>query len=510
MLIVLNQNDYQAKLARAKLYYQTGYPRRARNDCEALLKMNPVDGDVVQMYGKVCVDMDDAEVALTAFEGFITYCTEKETSDTTKLTWTAIASYVDILIQLEEYDKALKKFKSLTRWILGRGVETFWDDYDDDREWDPYPDPRRKSARHFQFGKFDEDTYGLGLPIEFRVRLGRLRILNSDPTDSTFQEGLNHLEYLFPSEEEKDESWQIEDYAELYKEAGDSLRESGNHLEALRFYEPLKSIADLLDSRFYFDLAICYQALDRQDDVRAALDHIRYGENNPMAQIGLAKLYQAKGRLDLMWRLCLELKRRNLHELMWKEGLPITRPKGLTDGNEDMPKRPTKGDKWRPRVAPKNNRVSARKQAESLRDILIRAMYDQLKSLEEAMKHDTSAIASDEWIRIAAELFEEFRNQKRFFPRDKNRPYMGSTHNRELRLEMTDILNPKSLEFEQPKEWRSIPLDEWAEVLAHYALALADRNKEECWEVISVSENATIIYPEPQRYQLIRVTSLRE
>jgi general transcription factor 3C polypeptide 3 (transcription factor C subunit 4) len=295
-LIVLNQNDYQAKLGRAKLYCHSGHHKRARNDCEALLKMNPNDGDVVQLYANVCIEMDDPEVALASFEEFITHCTEEETPDSTNLSWAAISSYVDILIQLEEYDKALKRFKSLSRWILGRGTETFWDDYDDDREWDPYPDPRRKRVRRFRLGTFDENTYGLGLPIEFRVRLGVLRILNSDAADSHFQEGLSHLEYLFPADEDEEEGWQIEDYAELYKEAGDCLRESGHHSEALRFYEPLKSIAELLDSGFYFDLAICYQALDRQDDVRAALDHIRYGENNPSAQIGLAHLYHARGR----------------------------------------------------------------------------------------------------------------------------------------------------------------------------------------------------------------------
>jgi hypothetical protein len=272
---------------------------------------------------------------------------------------------------------------------------------------------------------------------------------------------------------------------------------------------------ELLDSRFYFDIAMCYQALNRLDDVRAAINNIRYGENNPMAQIGLAKLYRAQGRIDLMWRLCIELRKRNLHDLLWQEGLPITRPKGISEGDEAAleasTRPPAKSYKLKHRSNAKYRTATARKQAEQLRDVIVKAMYDELKQLEEPMKQgDPTAFA--EWIRIAAEMFDEFQAQSKFFPKDKSKPYMGEGwSNREIRVEMIDILNPKKIEFERPKEWRQIPLDEWAGLLAHYAVCLANiKNKTECWNIINTIEKATVIYPEPERYHLVRVASLRE
>jgi general transcription factor 3C polypeptide 3 (transcription factor C subunit 4) len=323
----------------------------------------------------------------------------------------------------------------------------------------------------------------------------------------------SHLEYLFPSELQDD--WQLEDYADLFKEAGDCLRETGHHSEALSFYEPLLATTEILDSRFYFDIAMCYQALGRQEDVRAAINHIRYGENNPMAQIGLAKLYRAQGRIDLMWRLCIELRKRNLHDLLWKEGLPVTRPRDISEGDEaameaSVPKT-GRANKLKHRPTTKYKTVTARKQAEQLRDVIVKAMYDELKDLEDPMKQGDST-ASAEWMRIAAEMFEEFRAQSRFFPKDKSKPYMGEGwSNREIRMEMIDILNPKKIEFERPKEWRQIPLDEWAGLLSHYAICLANENNTtECWNVINTIEKATVIYPEPERYHLVRVASLRK
>jgi general transcription factor 3C polypeptide 3 (transcription factor C subunit 4) len=189
-LVVLDPNDYQAKLGRAKIYFQNGHHKRAKNDCETLLGKDPTDGVVVELYAKACMELEEPETALSRFEEFIKRCTEIEPSDQTHLSWSSISAYIEMLMQLEEYEKALIMFRRLTRWLLGRGEERFWDDYDDDREWDPYPEPRRVLTRHFRLGNFDEETYGLGMPIEFRVRLGVLRILNSDSATESFEEGL--------------------------------------------------------------------------------------------------------------------------------------------------------------------------------------------------------------------------------------------------------------------------------------------------------------------------------
>lgn len=540
-LVTLDSNDYKARKKRAHLYFENTHWKRAKNDCEHLLRVGPTDGVVIRLYAKVCIELDEPESAVSCFEEFIKNGFEEfiqnfilkgnDQADeeangavdegahkhilaewTEPSPWDLLGSYLDLLVLLEDFPKALKVCRTLSRKILGRQKERYWDKYDDDREWDFYPEPRRVLERQFKH-TYDEESYGFGLPIEFRIRLGILRILSSKGDDDTyFQEGLSHLEYLLPSEDE--EGWPVEDYADTYKEAGDCLRETGHHVEALRFYDPLLSIADRLDSRFYFDIAICYQALGQADDVRSAINHIRYGDDNPMAQIGLAKLYQKRKRFDLMWRLVLQLKARNAHDLLLKEGLPLTRPKSISDSQEaDILNRikNAPGPKLKNRPGPRSKAAKARRQEEENRNILIKDLYRHLKTLEAEAK-DGDATVSADWMRIAAELFEEFRSQSRFFPRDKSKPYMGDSYtNRNLRIEMNEneVMDHKSIEFEKPKEWRNISLDSWAELLAHYAIALAHRqDKKKCWEVIKIAENATVIYPEPHRYQLFRIASL--
>lgn len=86
----------------------------------------------------------------------------------------------------------------------------------------------------------------------------------------------------------------IQEYADLFKEAGDVLRETGHHSEALRFYEPMKkNIADL-NSKFFFDIAICYQALGRKEDVRSSIKFIKDGERTADFQSASPSCTRAK------------------------------------------------------------------------------------------------------------------------------------------------------------------------------------------------------------------------
>ena len=90
-----------------------------------------------------------------------------------------------------------------------------------------------------------------------------------------------------------------------------------------------------LNSKFFFDIAICYQALGRKEDVRSSIKFIKDGERTVDFQIGLAKLYQSQGRRDLMWRLCLELRKMGEGRLLREAGLPTFKPDIGTSRNEE-------------------------------------------------------------------------------------------------------------------------------------------------------------------------------
>jgi general transcription factor 3C polypeptide 3 (transcription factor C subunit 4) len=59
---------------------------------------------------------------------------------------------------------------------LGRSAEVFWDNHDDDREWDLDDEPRRTQVKEYSPGRYPLETYGEGLPIELREKIGLIRL----------------------------------------------------------------------------------------------------------------------------------------------------------------------------------------------------------------------------------------------------------------------------------------------------------------------------------------------
>ena len=52
-----------------------------------------------------------------------------------------------------------------------------WERFDeDDREWDGYDSPRRIKTNGFIPDQWPRDSYGLGLPLELRIKLGLFRL----------------------------------------------------------------------------------------------------------------------------------------------------------------------------------------------------------------------------------------------------------------------------------------------------------------------------------------------
>ena len=261
----------------------------------------------------------------------------------------------------------------------------------------------------------------------------------------------------------------------MFREAADTLREAGHHSEALRLYEPLMQIIERLDSRFYFDIAICYQALGRPDDVRSAIQKIRQGDKDADVHVGLAKLYQSQGKLDLMWRLVRELKKMNKHDLVKRAGLPITKPPSLV--TRAYASLPVKSFPGRPRKYPSQKqppkRLAQQVKEEAVQNVVVRAMFDDMQSLQEALDSD-DLDATAEWMSLAHHLFVEFRGQRAFFPKDKSKAFKGIGGHFARLPEHDEILDAENVDFLLPKEYRNITFEDWVDLLMRYAVLVAD------------------------------------
>jgi hypothetical protein len=276
-----------------------------------------------------------------------------------------------------------------------------------------------------------------------------------------------------------------------------------------------KNMAEL-SSKFFFDIAICYQALGRREDVRSAITFIKDGERTADFQIGLAKLYQSQGRLDLMWRLCLELRKMGEVKLLREAGLPTAKPDYTTAGNGHemaiprFKRQQVRGVKYKPkRRYIYNQDTSEKRRHEQLRNSVVRAIYDDLKALGEPESPDGSV--SQKWLRLGDQLCDEFLNEKQLFPRDRHKPVTGMTDGRFVKFteNMDAARNENELEFERPSKYRNIDFDDWVTFLLQYAISNAKAGRPaECWRVLKTIESSNVVFPEPNRVQLLRQTSL--
>jgi general transcription factor 3C polypeptide 3 (transcription factor C subunit 4) len=176
-IIQINNGDYQARVGRMRTYKEQGLHTRAIRDCQMLIRENPADVDILCELAVLAIAAQQPDEALSAFDAFFLDRVGKESPVETLITWELTATYLDLLGEAGRLEESIAWLKTTSRWLLGRGIQSFWDTCSDDREWDVEHKPRRVKIKEFKPGAFDNSTYGLALPIEFRVRLGTSRLL---------------------------------------------------------------------------------------------------------------------------------------------------------------------------------------------------------------------------------------------------------------------------------------------------------------------------------------------
>jgi general transcription factor 3C polypeptide 3 (transcription factor C subunit 4) len=230
----------EARFQRAAVNRELTNYSKAMRDLEAILEVMPRNSSVLRQIAEICIDTRDIARAKEIYENTLSYYRENGIEDEESFSWADILVYAQILA-LEEppelaIPNALKVLKQLSRWLLGRAEEAYWDQFtDDDREFDSDDEPRRALVPEFVPGKYPAEAYGAGLPLEIRVRLGMLR-LRQGP--EALDEALAHIEWLEP--EARDEGASVYEYPDLFLEVAEALHEAKEYDQALRYYEALK------------------------------------------------------------------------------------------------------------------------------------------------------------------------------------------------------------------------------------------------------------------------------
>lgn len=363
--------------------------------------------------------------------------------------WPDVTIFVEMCAFLERYSDAALALRSLTRMLLGRQEETFWDDYvDDDREWDQEED-RRREVPEYVPGRYPAELYNRRLTRELRARLAIYRLKLGQEEEAT-----RHLQWLSPTpnpgfvtiQESPDghimEDRSLEDSPHIIKELADQLFVNRRITDALEFYDFYEQVTGELDSDLLVQKGKCHLQME---DQQAAEDYfikaIEADDDNIDARYELAQMYEAHQEEEEAFLLVNEAIQ--LATVQQKEDEEDEEYAGGEEEEEEDPaaakvrqrrrirrkilRDKTKGKKpqrvkrqYVRRMAGRANReMYENKVTESFR-----SKYHKVLELRERMAAGDLA-AEDEWMAAAQDLVVDFRSFKEFYPWDKYLNFMG-------------------------------------------------------------------------------------
>jgi general transcription factor 3C polypeptide 3 (transcription factor C subunit 4) len=553
--------QYMFQRHRFQLYKQLGDTTATRKTCKYIIKRWPKDIQMCREFAELCPSWNDTtelKFAKKLYDDALASLDDPSQLEPEDDPWRHVIAYLEVVTLLDEPANAIAAGKRLSRWVLGRKAESFWDTWnDDDREFD-VDDERRLEVPGFESSGTPEDRakYGESLPIEIRVKLGRLR---AKMGASHLNEASKHFEHLAAFEDS------IEYYYDLYLQAASSLNAAGLLQDAARLYDTLRDVPDVINEPTWMAMGMCYEGLRQKEDAIECFEEVLNldGESYSWASARLAKIYEEAGDSEKARSLCeevIKLGRRDLLRNAKVKDIPILLPSSRTEPTDSEaaptealstipiepshaavegtfgefqlepplepplepeagPARPPK--KTRKRIA--EDRASgtdtpAVKRSRKPRSNVIRrptmGAERQLRQFEDArsrihanigvvhMHWSAMESAEDEeainlWVEAASNLLEEFLATRVFFPdNSKNMQVKVSAHEERIftRIE-AGVPNPDA-----PTAFQDITFYEWHHILADLALYHAKRGEQEkCYKIVQgVLLTANVFWQDPE------------
>ena len=176
-ILNLEKDNVDAKVQRAILYQELGHNGKAVIDFEQLLAQLPHDTIILRHLAEIYIETGESKRALQHYQKSLPHLLAAERQMFSSFTWSDVNIVTELYGLEQRYDEGIVELKSLSRWLLGRGRDTYWKTFfHDDREWDLDHEPRRSELLDYNLDEYKLDSYGFGLPLEIRVKLGILRL----------------------------------------------------------------------------------------------------------------------------------------------------------------------------------------------------------------------------------------------------------------------------------------------------------------------------------------------
>ncbi|PGH19184.1 hypothetical protein AJ80_04154 [Polytolypa hystricis UAMH7299] len=538
--IEIDQTNYKVRFQRAAIYRELGYNGKAAQEYERLLKDLPHNTIALRQLAEIYIDLNDVERARNHYDNSISYYTSLGLEEAADFTWSDVNIYVELFSYLNDFAQGISVLKSLARWLLGRKDDVQWDTIrEDDREWDVDDYPRRVDMPWFIQGQYPVDTYGQGLPLELRMKLGVYRLkLGVKYRD----EALSHFAWLDP--ENNAPNAPLFDYGDLFRDAADALKDAGLHLDALRFYTPLQQTNEYADTSLFMSMAECHAACQNDEEAENCyLTVVEYDEENIEVRAKLAQFYEKLGMTEQALTYVNEAL-----ELGRQEFMP-RRKRRLGSRIEQLVKEfralETEGDTTLDHAAPDEGGMSppgedeqiatrsapmaltgytpASTQRERRRGAQERAairshiqyLFSKMLELQPLMRSGDED-ATEDWLDIADALIRDFRSNRVFFPLQRRMTFLGYSREAQrkagrlkaktimddveemanrlqaaLGTQPLDNIDPDTI----PTDYHNISFESWLDVFLEYSLVLAGQNQsDEAYDTLAAAADASIWY----------------
>ncbi|KAI0971753.1 hypothetical protein F4678DRAFT_431779 [Xylaria arbuscula] len=553
-------NHQQARYSRAAIAFEKSQFRTAAKDYLYLLEHGgEYDVHALRAYAEVTIVLANTgkrgfyepSSAIDWYARAFSHFQANDLDGSHPFEWQDISIFAGLLAYIEHTKDALFELKSLARWLLGRSDETFWDDWqDDDREWD-IDSARRTGFQDFQYGKYLESSYGSGLPLDLRTKMGVYRLKLGD-----MDEAQRHIDHLDPDGPNGIQALSNEPH--LLAEVGSALYESDLRPKALHFFEPLLGIPEILDSAALLATGRCYlDTGDKRQAEECFTAAIDVDESNDEAAIDarfeLAQMYEAAREEQEAYILVNEAIRLqqaydeadgendedDVGEYQGSDDDARNRSKKARPRNQRGPRR-LKPRVSKPAALDKDGNEIRRSRPRPRRKVFGRTEEVTLEEKRRAEElaaawrtvHETRAPTdndngigpSDTFMRVAKELVDDFRSCKGFYSWEKYLIHLGidedkqvyASANRnliEMKERLSHNLNPygpnaeRQLGERTAVSYRGVPFSQWLDLFLEYAVGLAHFERfQEAYQVCESARDAEVFNKNREDMFLIHVT----
>lgn len=437
-----NPKSLKARMGKANCALESGRSSVAAAEFVKVLKKRPYNMHALRCLAEAAFDTRGArkyvEMAREFYEQAIVHVRAGGELQRGTFEWSDVTAYVEMCAFLERYSDAALALRSLSRLMIGRQEETFWDLFvDDDREWDQ-DEERRREVEEYVPNKYPYGLYGPALPLDLRVKLAiyRLRLGHTE-------EAARHLEWIpLAGHQNASVHEYFEDSPFVIKDLANQLFENKQIEQALGFYEFYERLlAGEADPEVLVHKGKCFLELqDQQTAEDLFIQALEADDDNIDARYELAQLYEAHQEKEEAFvlvnealRLAHNLEEEDRFDKDWnmdgEESLNPAEAKALQ-------RRRIRRKVMREKKAGRRPKRAKRQYLRRMVGGAKREMYEQnvaesFRTKYQKVQELRSRIAGgdldaeEEWMAAAGDLVDDFRSFKEFYPWDKYLSFMG-------------------------------------------------------------------------------------